>query len=360
MGSPDAFEKEAFYNGDTIETGREASGMSGKTEQSGLMFHIQRYSIHDGPGIRTLVFMKGCPLKCLWCSNPEGIYSGLDILSQPSKCIGCGACREVCPHGAIGPRPCPRGRPRCMGCGSCSPMPGLGDEYTIDRVLCDHCGRCVAVCPSNAKSAFGEWVTVEEIMEKIRRDAVFYKNSGGGVTMGGGEILMQPAFVCEVLRRCSAEGIDTAIETCGQGDWEWLDKIADFCNTVHYDVKAIDPWKHNRLTGHGNERILENLVRLDRKLAPLPETALIVRMPLVAGYNDDDEDIRRAGEFICQNLTSYRKVELMPFHNMGEQKYKQLGMDYLFAGKPNAPRGAFDSCAEILRAMGIPTDISVW
>lgn len=307
-------------------------------ERRGLVFNIQRYSIHDGPGIRTLVFMKGCPLRCLWCSNPEGISGQLDIICKASKCLGCGACKKVCPRKAI------------------------NGDFTIDRALCDNCGECAKYCPTDAKAVCGEWKTVEQIVGIVRRDAPFYKGSGGGVTIGGGEILNQPEFVCEVLKQCHELGINTAIETCGFGAWEWLDRITDYCDTIHFDLKEIDSEKHEKLTGQKNDIILSNLKALDSKLSGLGEKKplLIVRMPLVKGLNDSLEDIEKAGRFIKAELSHYAAVEIMPFHNLGEQKYAQLGRPYTLAGRGNAKRNAFDAQARALAALGIKVQVSTW
>lgn len=328
----------------------------------GLVFNIQRFSIHDGPGIRTLVFMKGCPLECLWCSNPEGLSQQTSIMSWPSRCICCGACEKVCPQSAIRPKPCPRGPIRCLGCGSCSPMPTVGDDYDIDRTLCNSCGECARVCPTNAKKVCGEYKTVGEIIGVIKRDAPFYRHSSGGVTMGGGEVLMQPEFTYEVLKQSKEHGINTAIETCGHGSKEWLKKFAMYCDTIHFDIKAIDSKKHKKLTGVDNKVILENLIALDKMLEEMSENKpdLVIRLPLVGGYNDSKNDIQQVTDFIKGNLNNISLIEIMPFHNLGEQKYIQLGMQYGLKGKPNTPKGTYDWVVEILEQTGILVKISMW
>lgn len=312
--------------------------MGATQEKQGLIFNIQRYSIHDGPGIRTLIFMKGCPLKCLWCSNPEGISGRMDIICKENKCLRCGACQKACTRNAI------------------------NDDFTIDRNLCDNCGECAKYCPSDAKAVCGEWKTVEQIVKIAQRDAPFYKGSGGGVTIGGGEILNQPEFVCEVLKRCQELGINTAIETCGFGEWKWLDRITDYCDTVLFDLKEFDVDKHKELTGQSNDIILSNLQALAAKLSALGEskTKLIVRMPLVEGLNDSCEDIERAGRFIKTELAHCDEVEILPFHNLGEQKYVQLGKSYTFAGRGNSKGGAFDAQAQMLAALGIKVRVATW
>ena len=312
--------------------------MSILLETKGLVFNIQRYSIHDGPGIRTLVFMKGCPLKCLWCSNPEGISHQIDIICKKSKCIGCGACEKICPQKAI------------------------GNDYTIDRTLCDNCGECAKYCPTDAKTACGEWKTVDQIVGIVRRDAPFYKSSCGGLTMGGGEILNQPNFVYEVLKRSCELGINTAIETCGFGEWEGLERISDYCDTIYFDLKEIDSKKHEKLTGQKNDIILKNLKALDFKISMMgaKKPKLIIRMPLIDGVNDSIEDIEMAGSFIKTSLSQYEKVEIMPFHNLGEQKYSQLALPYALEGRGNSKKGAFDAQKQILADWGIPINVSTW
>jgi len=306
---------------------------------TGTVFNIQRFSLHDGTGIRTLVFMKGCPLRCRWCSNPEGFKSSLQIMEDIKKCIGCGACVKVCKQGAIKSE----------------------DAFQIDRKICVECGICAKYCPSNAKTVFGENKTVDEIIDIIKRDSPFYGESCGGVTIGGGEMLLQPAFVCEVLRRCREYGINTAIETSGYGSWEWLSKIAELCDIIHYDIKEIDPQRHMHFTGVDNFLILENLKNLNALLSAIrPMPRLILRLPLVEGYNLTEKYIEKTADYILSNLNNYNLVELLPFHNFGEQKYKKLGMPYELMGKPNANPEEISKCADILAKKGVSVKISQW
>lgn len=309
-------------------------------EIGGLVFDIQRFSIHDGPGIRTLVFLKGCPLRCKWCSNPEGLSWDIDIMSDDSKCIKCGACREICHLDAI--------------------TVDEEENYVIDRELCDLCGKCAYVCPSGAKEIKGDYKTVEEIVSIAKRDAVFSKSGQGGLTLGGGECIAQPQFVYEILKRCKEEGVDTAIETSGMGNWDWFNKIVDYCDTVFYDLKAIDPEKHKELTGVSNEIILQNLINLDKKIANMKEDkpTLIIRMPLIKGYNAGEKEFTEAAKFIKNNLTQYSYVELLPFHNFGEQKYRKLDMDYEFLGRLNDKLEDHEHLIEIMKSMDIPVEFS--
>ena len=309
------------------------------TETIGTVFNTQRFSLHDGTGIRTLVFMKGCPLRCRWCSNPEGFRPEIQVMNDPSKCIGCGACLNACPKGAI----------------------GAAEGFLINRAKCAGCGECVKRCPSNAKTVSGDRKTVDEIVSIVKRDAPFYGHSNGGVTIGGGEMLMQPTFVREVLKRCREEGINTAVETSGHGSWLELSKIAELCDIIHFDIKELDCDRHMYLTGMNNALILENLRRLDAlicSLTPMPQ--LILRLPIVENYNFSEIYLRRVSEFIKTNLKNYHVVELLPFHNFGEQKYRRLDMRYEMEGCKNTDHEELGKYVNIFEEQGIPVRVSNW
>lgn len=268
----------------------------------GTVFNIQKFSITDGHGIRTLIFMKGCPLHCLWCSNPESQRSGQEILYVPKHCIGCGKCYEACRFDATDPR-----------------------NFSIDRERCARCADCVPICPSEAKNVVGRVYTVAEIMDEIEDDRVFYRRSGGGVTIGGGEPTAQPNFVTEVFKECKRLNIHTAIETCGYGDWEPKEKILKYVDQVFYDLKAMDDEVHRQGTGVSNRTILKNAA----KVAAM-SSDITYRLPLIPGYNDDEKNIMATGEFVRSLMSSDNdvKIEILPYHNMGSGKYDALGIPY--------------------------------
>jgi len=273
--------------------------------EKGLVFSIQRYSTEDGPGIRTTVFLKGCPLRCLWCHNPEGQEFSPQIAFNDTRCIGCKGCVGACPQGAIS---------------------FTADGSRTDRKKCRSCGKCAEVCPTGARELIGKYMTAEEVFSEVERDTLFYRSSGGGVTVGGGEPTMQPGFLVEFLGKCQAQGIHTALDTSGYVKWQKLEEILKHVDLVLYDLKHIDPAKHAEYTGVSNELILENARRLSGKGIPM-----LIRVPVIPGYTDREDNIGGILEFAC-NLASVAKVDLLPFHRLGEPKYKKLGRNYVFEG----------------------------
>jgi len=239
---------------------------SGHKGSSGLIFNIQRFSLHDGPGIRDLIFLKGCASRCKWCSNPESQNAFPEIAYNHQRCIGiieCGLCGEVCPVDAIKKSP--------------------GGKIKIDRRLCTNCGRCAEACAASALKLFGAFMSVDEVLSVIEEDSAFYWRSGGGITISGGDPLSQPEFVQELLRDGRARGLDTAIETSGYGYWEDVSRICKYANLVFYDIKCLDPKRHKAFTGISNELILENISKLSLQF---PQTPIVVRTPVIPGFND--------------------------------------------------------------------------
>jgi pyruvate formate lyase activating enzyme len=276
----------------------------------GLVFDIQKFSLHDGPGIRTIVFLKGCPLACLWCSNPEGQTRSPELTLSCDRCItteDCERCVAVCVDQVI------RGE--------------ADGGLTIDRARCDGCGDCAYVCPSGALQVSGRWVSVHEVLQIVEEDDAFYTRSGGGLTLSGGEPLSQCAFALALLRAARGRGIDTAIETSGLCNSNTMREAASIADRIFFDIKCLDPEKHTRVTGVSNEQILENF-RILR--AGYPNLEVVVRTPVIPGINDSVEDIGAIVEFVA-GAGGASGYELLPYHGFGERKYEKLGQHYRLA-----------------------------
>ena len=281
-----------------------------ETEQKGYIFNIQQFSVHDGPGIRTTVFLKGCPLRCFWCCNPESQNPAPDILRKNGRCLGrsrCGACLGVC-GGALR---------------------AVEDDVHYIRERCTACGACAAVCPTEAMSVAGRWVTVSEVLRQVSQDALFYSCSGGGVTLSGGEALLQPEFSVALLRQAQRLGLSTALETCAHVPYKNLRNAAENLDYLLADIKTMDAGAHTLATGAGNERILDNLSRLGREFSSLPMT---IRMPVIPGFNDNAASVREVARFVG-GLAGNARLELLPYHRLGEAKYENLGLPYAFSDR---------------------------
>jgi len=300
-------------------------------ENSALIFNIQRFSIHDGPGIRTTVFFKGCPLRCQWCHNPESIELSPEIGYHEARCIKCHKCIEVCPKEAVS-----------------KSQKGV----MINREKCDGCGKCAEICYSRALELYGRHMKIEEAMAEVLRDLPFYNNSNGGVTASGGEPLAQANFVADFFLRAREEGIHTALDTSGHAQWATLRKVLDYTNLVLYDVKTMNPERHKMLTGVSNDLILANLERTCREGTPV-----IVRIPLVPNYNivNVEEDIKEIADFL-QNLNSVRRVDLLPFHRLGKSKYLMLDRNYIVDIEP-PDKEYVEKAQKILVSSGIEVSI---
>ena len=266
----------------------------------GFIFDIKRYAIHDGPGIRSTVFLKGCPLRCLWCHSPESQNAHREVFYYKNLCIGCGECVTVCPAG----------------------VQTMDIDHKMRRNICRRCGRCVDTCYSGALKTAGRSMSVETVVESLARDESFYQRSGGGITVSGGEPTMQPDFTLALLKQCKKKGYNTALDTCGYSTWRVLKSLLRHVDLVLYDLKHMDSVKHRDLTGVSNQLIIDNLKRLDRT-----GRTYVVRVPLVPTCNDSEENLEAMTTFF-QTLTNAEYIEFLPYHRFGVSKYETLGRDY--------------------------------
>jgi pyruvate formate lyase activating enzyme len=270
---------------------------------TGTIFDIRKFSLRDGPGIRTTVFLKGCPLSCVWCHNPESQSFRPEPLLWETRCAGCGACIEICPHGALTPAGADR-------------MP------VIDRACCTACGDCLDACPTGAREIAGRTTTVGGVLREVERDQTFYEESGGGVTFSGGEPLAQFGFLLALLRGCKSLELHTAVDTSGMAAWGSFEAIRPYTDLFLYDLKLLDDERHRQFTGVSNRLILENL-----RLLSSSGARIIVRTPLVPGLNDDTDNLHALGAF-CAGLPHLERLDLLAYHPSAEGKYQRLGRDY--------------------------------
>ena len=295
--------------------------------QKALIFDIKRYCINDGPGIRITIFLKGCPLSCRWCHNPESISPHIQKLFTASKCIGCGECVRACPVGA------------CR----------LTEQGIVtDRDLCTLCGKCAEVCPTRATEMSGRWMGVTELLSEIEKETPFFDQSGGGVTFSGGEPLLYPDFLREILDACGRRGIHRAVDTSGYVKTAVLLDIAERTDLFLYDLKLMDPARHRLYTGVGNEKILANLTALAETGA-----AIQIRIPLIKGVNDDDANIRATADFVAGLPGEKKPVSLLPFHNIAAGKHLKLGHDFDAGGMAEPAGEDLERVAAIFSDRGL-------
>lgn len=283
---------------------------------SGVIFNIQKYSIHDGPGIRTTVFLKGCPLSCSWCHNPESQSFGKELMFFSNRCINCGECFKVC-------------------------------KSMRKPELCTKCGSCAEVCCTNAILLAGKEISVEELIKELEKDVIFYDSSKGGVTISGGEPLAQPGFTLELLKECKKRDIHTAVDTSGFGNADDLEKIAGFADLFLYDIKLMEEEKHIRYTGVSNALIHHNL-----KLLSEMGKKIWIRIPVIPGINDNIENIKAAARFI-KSTGGIEQVNLLPYHNTAMDKYKRLNKDYAFKAVKQPSKEYMDKILDLYRIQGI-------
>lgn len=266
---------------------------------SGNIFQIQRWSIHDGEGIRSTVFLKGCPLRCGWCANPESWNVNCEVMFFRDLCSGCGRCAQVCDAGAITIE---------------------GKASGLIRTECSGCGKCCGACPTGARKQIGSSMTVEEVLRVIKRDSIFYRESGGGVTFSGGEPFAQPEFLRQLVASCNRLGIHTAVETSGCFEWEQVKDIVALLDCVFIDIKHMDDDLHKQWTGVSNCKILENIYSISQM-----HQKVVIRVPLIEEVNADEKNIRQMCDFILQ-CAQVEGVELLPYHNYGDKKYRAMGV----------------------------------
>lgn len=295
----------------------------------GLVFNIQRFCLHDGPGIRTNVFFKGCPLNCQWCSNPESQNICAEIAFNRRKCTQCLKCVDACPNGGI---------------------LKLEDGLRIDREKCMLCLNCINACYARALYIEGENYTVDELLTEVLKDLEFYKRSGGGVTLSGGEPLMQKEFVLEFLKTLKRHEIHVVAETTGCVDSESFNKMIGLIDILYFDVKHPDSAKHKEMTGEGNEQILHNL-----EIAVKSGREVVARLPVIQGYNNLKEAVN--GYISLFYKTGVRKIHLLPFHNYGAGKYEMLGLDYAYKNTPNMEKEELTSMRDLLIQAGFEVQI---
>jgi pyruvate formate lyase activating enzyme len=297
----------------------------------GTVFNVQRYSIDDGPGIRTTVFLKGCPLRCPWCSNPESQNPKPELSYRYTSCTKCGTCVGLCPKGA----------------------PTLTDDgISINRALCETCGECVKACPSDALKISGELISLDKVWKTIRKDAVYYETSGGGVTCSGGEILSQPDFVAAVFSRCRDEGIHTCADTSGFGSPEALGKVLEYTDLVYFDLKLMDEQKHEELIGAPLSVVTRSLRAIAERKIPV-----VIRVPLIPGYNDSDENLLAIAN-IASELVPETTVHILPYHKYGANKYAAVGMRYTLDDLAENTPENLERARAVFEGLGLKCEVS--
>lgn len=299
-----------------------------------LITEIQRYCTNDGPGIRTLIFFKGCALNCPWCHNPECKSPEVDIYYHEDKCQQCGRCIENCPQEAISWR---------------SPKK---EAILIDKEKCNKCLKCIEGCPVNALEKVGQTLTFEQIVDEALRDKAFYETSNGGVTLSGGDPLFFPEFSLKLLKKFKADMINTTVETAGYARWEILKEIAEYTDLFLYDVKCMDPTIHKKFIGVDNKLILNNLKKLSATKANIR-----IRIPVIPGFNDNEKNFKLMINYLQSLENPVMAVDLLPFHNSAEKKYIQLGLNYAYKGKPFMEKEEVEWIKDFLEKNNITTTV---
>lgn len=298
----------------------------------GLISGIERFAIHDGPGIRTLVFMKGCPLRCLWCSSPQTQKSTPELLYDVRQCLKCKKCVETCAMQAV----------------------TLSNEtgFCVDIDLCNYCGKCAANCPGKALEFVGQQVTPDELFKEVNKDSAFFRRSNGGVTVGGGEPTVQADFVAQFLALCKQQFIHTTVETCGYAHQVKLNRLLEHLDLVYMDIKHMDDLRHRELTGVSNHLILKNARRV-AQVRPL-----ILRVPVVPGCNDTGDNIKATAEFASSLGNNLLMIELLPYHKLGMHTYIRMGRDYSLKDVEPPNREQMDQLKQIVEMSGVKFQVT--
>jgi pyruvate formate lyase activating enzyme len=302
------------------------------TSDKGLIFNVQRFALHDGPGIRTTVFLKGCPLHCLWCSNPESISPSPELITRDAKCILCGRCLDECPQQVI---------------------TIVENERTIDWARCNSCMKCADVCPSRAIERVGDYMTIDEVTNTVVRDSSYYRRTNGGMTLSGGEPLVQWQFAVALLRDAKRMGLHTAVDTTGHAEWDVFAEVLRYTDLVLYDVKHIDARRHEEATGVSNDRILDNL----QKTLADSNVVVWVRIPIIPRFNDSEEAIANICAFVRTLPHPVEKVSLLPFHKFGGVKYPALGKAYNWEDIPLINEYQMEAFKKLVESYGFSADI---
>lgn len=297
---------------------------------TGIIFSIERHALHDGDGIRTIVYLKGCPLRCLWCANPEGQKRQSQLAFFPERCIACLKCLDACPQGA---------------------NRIVEGRIEHDGGRCIGCGRCVEDCWADARSLWGKQMRVEEVLAEACKDLPFYRASGGGITLSGGEPASQAVFAKELLQACHEQGIHTCMETCGYAPWPAIQSLLPHLDQVICDLKHMHPDSHARLTGVSNRPILQNVKRIAASGVPMT-----IRIPVVPGQNDSDDNFRQTAEFV-KRLPGRPPIELLPYHSYGSPKYSRLGQRYLMPDIEPPTREQMERWRDQMRAFGVDCEV---
>lgn len=305
---------------------RDMPDTSAGTDERRLVLNIIRMTIHNGPGYRTLILFKGCPLRCVWCSTPESQKRQPELAVYPHKCLHCGDCAPACPLHAV----------------------TLGeDSISINRDLCNNCGACLGVCYPEAIKLHGQYMTVEELLEEARKDAPFWKHTGGGITISGGEPLLEPVYAQKLLQMCKDEGISVGVDTSGHVPWRSIELTLPQTDFFLWDIKHMNPEKHLKYTGVSNELILKNARQASHRGVPI-----YVRIPVIPGYNDDEQNIQATSEFAA-NLPSLVELHLIPIHHLGKARYESLDREYPIAGVPLIPDALMERMKRLVESYGL-------